>query len=134
METKMNNPRTDIDELIEATLDDEDRALRQALESHAGFFPGAFGMLSGPGAWARWIMLLAQGAMFVTGALLAWRFFQSEEMLDALKLGLSAGFLMLGALVIKIGLTPFMTEARLIAEFKRLELRFERLRAEGLGR
>lgn len=129
----MKDPRTDIDRLIEATLDDEDRKLRQALEDHAGFFPGALGMLSGPGSWARWIMLIAQGVMFVAGAILAWRFLQSEDTLGALKTGLSAGFLMLGALVIKIGMTPFMTEARLIAEFKRLELRFERLRAEGGG-
>ncbi|KPP80447.1 MAG: putative membrane protein [Oceanicaulis sp. HLUCCA04] len=121
---------SDVDRLIEQALDDEDRVLREALGREPGFVASALGLLKGPRAWARWVMFVSQTIMFVAGVWLAWEFFQAEDVLEALRYGLPSTVLMLGSLVMKTGMTPFMTENRLVTEIRRLELRIERMRAE----
>lgn len=121
---------SEVDRLIEQALDDEDRALREVLGKEPGFVASAFGLLTGPHAWARWVMFISQTIMFFAGVWLAWRFFQSGDVLEALHFGLPAGVLMLGALVVKTSMAAFMTENRLVTEIRRLELRIERMRAE----
>jgi hypothetical protein len=120
---------SDIDRLINETLDHEDAELRRALGEELGFIASAFGMLRGPGAWARWYMFVAQGVMFFVSVWFAWEFFQAETVLDALRWGLPAAVLMLGALVVKTSMAAFMTEHRLLMEIRRLELRVERMRS-----
>lgn len=120
---------SDVDRLIEQALDDEDRALREVLSREPGFVASALGLLTGPRAWARWVMFISQAVMFLGGVWLAWLFFQTEEVLEALRYGISAGVLLLGSLVMKTGMTPFMTENRMVTEIRRLELRIERMRS-----
>jgi hypothetical protein len=121
---------SDVDRLIEQALDDEDRALREVLGKEPSFVASALGLLSGPRAWARWVMFVSQTVMFFTSVWLAWEFFQSEDVLQALRYGFPSAVLMLGSLVMKTGMTPFMTENRLVTEIRRLELRIERMRSE----
>lgn len=120
---------SDIDRLIEETLDHEDAALRRALGEDPGFIASAFGMLRGPGAWPRQVMFAAQTVMFVVSVWFAWEFFQAETVLDALRWGLPGAVLMLGALVVKTSMAAFITEHRLLMEIRRLELRVERMRS-----
>lgn len=120
---------SDINRLIEETLDHEDAALRRALGEDPGFIASAFGMLRGPGAWPRQVMFAAQTVMFVVSVWFAWEFFQAETVLDALRWGLPGAVLMLGALVVKTSMAAFMTESRLLMEIRRLELRIERMRS-----
>lgn len=121
---------SDVDRLIEQALDEEDRALRDVLSKEPSFVASALGLLTGPRAWARWVMFISQAIMFFAGVWLAWLFFQSQDVLEALRYGLSSGVLLLGSLVMKVGMTPFMTENRLLTEIRRLELRIERMRSE----
>ncbi len=122
---------SDIDRLIEETLDHEDAELRRALGEEPGFIASAFGMMRGPGAWARQVMFVAQGVMFFVSVWFAWEFFQADTVLDALRWGLPAVVLMLAALVVKTSMAAFLTEHRLVMEIRRLELRIERMRSSG---
>ncbi|MGY6626948.1 MAG: DUF6768 family protein [Oceanicaulis sp.] len=122
---------SDIDRLINETLDHEDAELRRALGDEPGFIASAFGMLRGPGAWARQVMFVAQGVMFFVSVWFAWEFFQADTVLDALRWGLPAAVLMLAALVVKTSMAAFMAEHRLLMEIRRLELRIERMRSSG---
>ncbi|WBQ13343.1 hypothetical protein L2D00_01340 [Hyphomonadaceae bacterium BL14] len=122
---------SDIDRLIEETLDHEDAELRRALGEEPGFIASAFGMLRGPGAWPRQYMFAAQGVMFFVSVWFAWAFFQAETVLEALRWGLPSAVLMLGALVVKTSMAAFLTEHRLVMEIRRLELRIERMRSSG---
>ncbi|MCH8491213.1 MAG: hypothetical protein LAT81_14970 [Oceanicaulis sp.] len=120
---------SDIDRLINETLDHEDAELRRALGEEPGFIASAFGMMRGPGAWARRYMFVAQGVMFFVSVWFAWEFFQADTVLDALRWGLPAVVLMLAALVVKTSMAAFITEHRLLTEIRRLELRIERMRS-----
>lgn len=122
---------SDIDRLIEETLDHEDAALRRALGEEPGFITSAFGMMRGPGAWPRQVMFAAQTVMFFLSVWFAWEFFQAETVLEALRWGLPGAVLMLGALVVKTSMAAFLTEHRLLMEIRRLELRIERMRSSG---
>jgi len=122
---------SDIDRLIEETLDHEDAELRRALGEEPGFIASAFGMLRGPGAWPRQLMFIAQAILFLAGVWFAWEFFQAETVLEALRWGLPSAVLMLGALVVKTSMAAFLTEHRLLMEIRRLELRVERMRSSG---
>lgn len=120
----------DLDRMIDRALEEE----RGAPESVFGHEPGQFevslSLFKGPRAWANWIMYLMQIVMFLAGVWFAWRFFGAAEPLAALKAGLPAAVLLIGGLVTKSTLGPFMVENRLLLELRRLELRVERLRAE----
>lgn len=120
---------SDIDRLIEETLDHEDAALRRALGEEPGFIASAFGMLRGPGAWARQVIFAAQALLFLAGVWCAWQFFQADTVLDALRWGLPSSVLIVTAAVLKASMTAFMTEHRLLMEIRRLELRVERMRS-----
>lgn len=120
---------SDIDRLINETLDHEDAELRRALGEDPGFIASAFGMMRGPGAWPRQIMFAAQSVMFFVSVWFAWEFFQAESVLEALRWGLPSAVLMLGALVVKTSMAAFLTEHRLLMEIRRLELRIERMRS-----
>ncbi|WBQ11244.1 hypothetical protein L2D01_05530 [Hyphomonadaceae bacterium ML37] len=122
---------SDIDRLIEETLDHEDAELRRALGEEPGFIASAFGTLRGPGAWPRQVMFAAQTVMFFVSVWFAWEFFQAETVLEALRWGLPSAVLMLGALVVKTSMAAFLTEHRLLMEIRRLELRVERMRSSG---
>lgn len=121
---------SDVDRLIEQALDDEDRALREVLGKEPGVLGGLWRLLTGPRAWANWVMLVSQGIMFVVGVWFAWEFFQASDALDALRYGLPAVTLFVMAIVIKTSMTPYISENRLLTEIRRLELRIERMRAE----
>ena len=121
---------SDVDRLIEQALDDEDRALREALGKEPGVLGGLWPLLTGPRAWANWVMLVSQGIMFVVAVWFAWEFFQASDALDALRYGLPAVTLFVMAIVIKTSMTPYISENRLLTEIRRLELRIERMRAE----
>lgn len=120
---------SDIDRLINETLDHEDAELRRALGEDPGFIASAFGMMRGPGAWPRQIMFAAQSVMFFVSVWFAWEFFQADTVLDALRWGLPGAVLMLAALVVKTSMAAFLTEHRLLMEIRRLELRIERMRS-----
>lgn len=123
----------DLDRMIDRALEEERRAPDSVFGREPGQFEVSLSLFRGKRAWANWVMYLMQIAMFVAGVWFAWRFFAADDALSALKAGLPAAVLLIGGLVTKSALGPFMVENRLLLELRRLELRVERLRAEVKG-
>lgn len=120
----------DLDRMIDRALEEERAAPQSVFGREPGQLEVSLSLFKGPRAWANWILYLMQIVMFLGGVWFAWRFFASTETLEALKTGLPAAVLLIGGLVAKSTLGPFMVENRLLLELRRLELRVERLRAE----
>lgn len=119
-----------LDDLIAQTLNEEDQELSRELMREPGYFEQALGLFSGRLAWVHWLIMVIQSVMFFTSAWMAFKFYQSTEVLEALRWGLPSVVLMLAALIMKMALVPEMTTNRLLLEMRRVELRIERLRSE----
>lgn len=118
---------SDLDKMIEATLNEEDRAFRAQLDREPGYFSQVGGLLSGPLAWINLLLMIVQAVMFFTGAWCAWEFFQATDPIMALRWGLSAATLIIVAALLKIAtLWPTMQANRVLREVKRLELQLAR--------
>lgn len=112
----------DIDRMIEEALQGEEQALFRETARESSFFGQTFGLFGGRNGWVNLLMMVAQTALFIGGVWAAWRFFQADTVLAALRWGLPAAVLLLMSLIIKMGLMPEMQANRLIREVKRLEL------------
>ncbi len=112
----------DLDQLVEAELSREERELLSRIGEEPGFFPQMLGLFSGRLGWVNAAMMVAQTALFVAGAYLAWRFFGAAEPAEQLRWGLPAAVLLLASLMIKLALWPEVHSNRLMRELKRIEL------------
>lgn len=118
---------SELDRMIEKTLNDEDRAFLARLNSEPGYFSQVGGLLSGSTAWINILLMIVQAVMFFAGAWCAWEFFQTTDTVMALRWGFSAATLMILAALLKIGtLWPTMQANRVLREVKRLELQLAR--------
>ena len=118
---------SDLDKMIETTLNDEDRAFLARLEREPGYFRQVGGLLSGQLGWINFLLMIVQAVLFFAGVWCAWEFFQTTEVIMALRWGLSATVLMIGGTVLKIGtLWPTLQANRVLREIKRLELQLAR--------
>ncbi len=73
-------------------------------------------------AWVFWVTWVAQLALFVLGIWWAVGFFRATEVLEALKLGLSAATALILAMQLKTGIGPHLQAERILREMKRLEI------------
>lgn len=110
-----------IDELIKEALTEQESEIIKSTEE-LGYFSLATGLFRGKLGWVSWVIMLVQGAMFVTGVWAAWHFFASTELLLALKWGLSAAVLLVVAGMLKLSLMPQIQADRVLRELKRVEL------------
>jgi hypothetical protein len=118
---------SDLDKMIETTLNEEDRAFLARLEREPGYFRQVGGLLSGQLGWINFLLMIVQAVLFFAGVWCAWEFFQTTEVIMALRWGLSATVLMIGGTVLKIGtLWPTLQANRVLREIKRLELQLAR--------
>lgn len=118
---------SELDRMIEKTLNEEDRAFLARLENEPGYFSQVGGLLTGSLAWINVLLMIVQAVMFFGGAWCAWEFFQTADPVMALRWGLSGSVLMIGAALLKIGtLWPTMQANRVLREIKRLELQLAR--------
>ena len=116
-----------IDDLIGQALTEEDRAL---LASHGepGYIAQAFGLFRGPMAWVMWLVNVAAGMAFVTGAYAIWRMSGSTDPLLAVKWGVAALFLFQITTLCKSFMGNRMEANRLLRELKRVQLQLSLLR------
>jgi hypothetical protein len=119
-----------LDQMIDAALDEEERKLLRDIGEEPGYFAQAFGLFSGKLGWVTWLVMAAQVLMFATAVYLAVRFFNAQDTLEALKWGLPSGVLLIQALLIKLTLWPSLQANRVIREVKRLELQLARMNSE----
>jgi hypothetical protein len=118
---------SELDRMIEATLNEEDRAFFARLEREPGFFGQLIGLLAGPVGWINLVMLIALIAFFFGGVWCAWEFLQTSDVITALRWGLSSATLLIVAAILKIGtLWPSFQTNRMLREIKRLELQIAR--------
>ena len=112
----------DLDRMIDAALDAEERELLHSIGEEPGFFGLAFGMFRGPTGWANAMLMLVQGVAFVGGAWAAWNFFSAADALAALRWGLPAAVLLLLSAMDKLSLWPAIHTNRLMRELKLIQL------------
>lgn len=118
---------SELDRMIEKTLNEEDRAFLAKLEREPGYFHQVGGLLSGSMAWVNLLLMIVQAALFFGGAWCAWQFFQEADLVLALRWGLSAAVLMIVGTVLKVAtLWPSLQANRVLREIKRLELQLAR--------
>jgi hypothetical protein len=118
---------SDLDRMIETTLNAEDRAFLARLESEPGYFRQVGGLLSGSLAWINLLLMIVQAALFFGGVWCAWQFFQATDTIMSLRWGLSATVLLILGAVLKLStLWPSLQANRVLREIKRLELQIAR--------
>ena len=110
-----------IDELIKEALSDQEAEIVKSTEE-LGYFTLAAGMFRGKLGWVSWVIMLVQSAMFIGGAWAAWHFFTADDMLAALKWGMSAAVVLIMATQMKMSFMPQLQADRVLRELKRVEL------------
>jgi hypothetical protein len=115
-----------LDQMIEETLDAEEREILRNIGEEPGFFTQAFGIFGGPAGWVNLLLMFVQGALFIAGVWAAWQFFEAADALTALRYGIPAAVLLLMALIIKIALIPAIQTNRVMRELKLLQLQVAR--------
>ncbi len=110
-----------IDELIDRAVDEEERELLRSIGEERGFVGQVFGLFRGPLGWVGVVLIVAQSVMFVAGVWASWNFFEATEPMAALRWGLPAAVLLIGALILKMSLWPTFEANRVLREIKRLE-------------
>lgn len=112
---------TKLDDMIRDALEGEDREILKETEE-LGYFALGLSQFRGKLGWVTWVVMFVQSVMFIISVWCAVRFFQSEDMLAALKWGISSAALMIMATNLKLSLMPQMQADRVIRELRRLEL------------
>ena len=110
-----------IDELIDRAVDEEERELLRSIGEERGFVGQVFGLFRGPLGWVGVVLIVAQSVMFVAGVWASWNFFEAIEPMAALRWGMPAAVLLIGALILKMSLWPTFEANRVLREIKRLE-------------
>ena len=111
---------TDPDIRIDAELRNEERRLLEQIGEEPAFLDQALGLFRRRNAWVNWIMMISQALMFAAGAYAAWRFFNADQVIDAMRWGLPSAVLLLMALVIKLSMRPDMQIQQLRQDIARL--------------
>jgi hypothetical protein len=118
----MSKSDSDLDRLIEETLDAEDRDLMDAFRKEPGYFAQGLSLFKGPLGWVMWVGNI-MNIIFTGLAIWAgWHFFTTTDPLMSLRWGLSAVVLLNGGLFFKGFLGQQLLMNRAIREIKRLEL------------
>lgn len=110
-----------IDELIKEALSEKEAEIVKSTQE-LGYFPLARGLFTGKLGWVSWVIMLSQTIMFFIGAWAAWHFFTAQDLLIALKWGISAAVVLLMAIQLKLSFMPQMQADRVLRELKRVEL------------
>ena len=110
-----------LDEMIREALEGEDKRILEETEEQ-GYFALAMGIFSGKSSWANWVIMIVQSVLFLVGVWCIIEFFKAQDVLLALKWGLSGAVLFLTAGILKVSLIPVMQGNRIIRELKRVEL------------
>ncbi|HVY90925.1 MAG TPA: DUF6768 family protein [Hyphomonadaceae bacterium] len=122
---------SELDRMIEATLNEEDKAFFAKAGREPGYFGEVVGLFGGTLGWMNALVLAATTALFIGGVWCAWQFFQAEEAISALRWGLSAAVLLISVVVLKVGtIWPTFQANRVLREIKRVELQIARRAAK----
>lgn len=107
--------------MIKNLLKDEDQYILSETEE-LGYFALAMSIFRGKTGWVSWVIMFAQTFIFIASVWCAMKFYAATEVLLAVKWGISAGVLLLAAMMTKLSLMPVMQASRILRELKRVEL------------
>ncbi len=111
----------DLDKLIKEALSAEEKDILRETEE-LGWFALGMSQFTGKLAWVSWMIMIVQSAMFLAGVWCAWNFFNTSDVITALKWGFSGTVLIITAAQLKLSLMPQMQADRVLRELKRIEL------------
>ena len=111
-----------VDDLIDAALDAEERELLRSIGDRPGLVERAMGLFGAGTRWMVTFMMIAQTLLFVAGAWAAWGFFEAADPVAQLRWGLPAAVLLIWSLSVKLAVGPAVHTERLMREIKRIEL------------
>lgn len=112
---------TDFDRALDAALSAEESDLLRRIGDEPGAFGQMFALFRGRTGWVNVLMMIAQAAFFFVGVWAAWRFFQSDDAVQALHWGLPAAVSLLTSLIIKLSMYPVLHVNQLRLEIRRME-------------
>ena len=110
-----------LDQMIEAALAEEDRAIMEETKE-LGLFAQMAGQYRGPKAWVNW---LSTGALFVYGGVALWaaiRFFTAAEATQLIFWGVIGTVSILAIGMLKLYMLNQVETDRVLRELKRVEL------------
>lgn len=111
-----------IDEMIrEALKCEEKQVLRD--DQELSFFALSMRQFTGVNGWVTWVIMIFQTIFFAVGAICMIRLFLTNDVLPALKWGISGATALIVSLQLKLSLMPQMQADRIMREIRRLELR-----------
>lgn len=117
---------SEVDRMIAEALATEEAELIRTFGEEPGYFAQLRDVFGGRTGWVNAVMIAVNSVLFVVGVWLAWRFFNAETPLDALRWGLPAAVLMIMSLMIKLAVWPSLQANRVIRELKLIELQLVR--------
>lgn len=113
------------DDRIAEALSADDQRLLASMQEPA-FFRMALGLYAGRNAWVIVVLSLVQAVMFFAALWCGWRFFQTDEVLGALKWGLPAATLAIVATQLKMFMMSQLQADRVIAAIRQQVLHMAR--------
>lgn len=115
-----------LDDMIDEVLEGEERELLRRIGEEPGYFSQIGDLFSGKTGWVSAVLILVQTLVFIVGAWMAWRFFQADNVLEAMRWGLPSAVLLVMSLVMKMSFWPQMHINRVLRELKLIELQIAR--------
>ena len=119
---------SELDNLIQQTLDAEDRELMKRFEER-GMFGQVFGMFEGKLGWMARLMFVIGTVVFAVGSYAAWKFATISDLTIAMRWAALAWACYMTMVVLKIWSYIRMGNNELSREIKRLELQIARLQS-----
>jgi hypothetical protein len=113
-----------LDKIISETLDDEEREILEKIGMEQSFWEQVFGLFrGGMQGWMNRGIFLLHLVCAVSGIYAAWKFFNMNEVLEAIRWGLPAAVLLLVALILRLTLLRTMHTNNVLHAVKHLEMK-----------
>lgn len=118
---------SNIDDLINETLKDEDEALLESFGSEPGYFKQAMVLFRGQLGWVMWFVGIVQLVFFLGAIYALVQVFTGEELMAVLRWGIVTVILVQLSTFLRGFMGAHFEANRVLREIKRLELRLVRL-------
>jgi hypothetical protein len=116
-----------IDDMIEETLSEEERALLEHYASEPGWVRQALGLFQGRLGWVMRFVFLVQILLFLAALYCLWELLTVKELMSGLRWGVGAVVLVQLSTLLRSFMGMQLEANRVLREIKRLELRLVRM-------
>lgn len=116
-----------IDDLINESLNEEDKALLKNYEAEPGWFKQAFALFRGSLAWVMWMLMIVQILMFLLALYALWVLFTTPDLITAVRWGAVAIIMFQLHTFLRGFMGSHLEANRVLRGIARLELRLVRM-------